>query len=205
MKIFLSLIFIIFSFNASSMEEEDIDKLKNQILECYDENISFAHDSFDGKILKFKILVNEDKTIKELTTEEENPYFLEFLNKVFEKPVCNNLILTDNGYEIWNEINFSFDFSWQKIGNYKCSGYGEFQITNENDFILMTDFSTGDSEMGIIINWGASRCENSASIFSPNGGTEYTFMNNVENFTINELFERFLSSETNNLSGFHHL
>lgn len=219
MKILLSLIFVIFSFNASSMEDEDIDKLKNQIFECYDENKSFANDSFDGKILKFKILVNEDKTIKELTTEEENPYFLEFLNKVFEKPDCNNLILTDNGYEIWNEINFSFDFSWQfddfyqhneqksfnsineviqTIGEFKCERFGKFEILEKDKFITKMNFSTGDSKIDLVINWGAARCEDSASIFSSNGGTEYTFITNIEDFSLSELYEEFITTSLYN-------
>ena len=191
------------------MDVEDIDKLKNQIAECYEKNKSFAHDSFNGEILKFQILVNEDKTIKELTTDVENPFFSKFLNKVFENPECNNLILPDDDYEVWEAINFSFDFSWQfedwyeynekksfnsineviqTIGEFKCEGFGKFEILEKDKLITKMNFSTGDSKIDLVINWGAAQCEENASIFSSIDGTEHTFITNIEDFNYEKLY-----------------
>ena len=111
MKKFLSLFFLIISFNAFSITDEDVDKLKLQINNCYLDNVSNASISFYDKFFKFKILVNEDKSIKELIYDGENKEFLDFLNETFESSECRVLTLPNGFYEEWKEINFSFDFS----------------------------------------------------------------------------------------------
>ena len=122
MRYIYLLVLILFSFDSYSITDEDLDKLKLQIDECYLDNVSNTSISLDDmksdnydKFFTFKILVNEDKSIKELIYDGRNKEFSDFLNETFDSPECNELTLPDGFYEEWKEINFSFDFSSQLI------------------------------------------------------------------------------------------
>jgi hypothetical protein len=67
-----------------------------------------------------QIFVNPDRTVKEAIIKNTSkmsidPYFRtagEAALRAFNHPNCSTLMLPEDKYDEWNEINFTFDFSW---------------------------------------------------------------------------------------------
>ena len=64
--------------------------------------------------------VNEDRTVKNVKIADENRMLYdksfrtaaETARRAILNPDCSPLLLPENKYEEWKEINFVFDFGW---------------------------------------------------------------------------------------------
>lgn len=100
-----------------TMTISEIDLLRQQLHSCLSLNVGVA-DLRDIKPTIY-IQVNPDRTVKNarvLQNEKLNdPSFrtaAEAAMRAVNNPNCSPLLLPPNKYDLWKEINFTFDFSW---------------------------------------------------------------------------------------------
>ena len=102
---------------AATMEISEIDLLRQQLHSCLNLNVGVA----DLKEIKPVIFieVNPDRTVKsaKVVNQERlnDPSFrtaAEAAMRAVNNPDCSPLLLPEDKYDLWKEINFTFDFSW---------------------------------------------------------------------------------------------
>ena len=102
---------------AATMTISEIDLLRQQLHSCLNLNVGVANLK-DIKPVIF-IEVNPDRTVKsaKVVNQERliDPSFrtaAEAAMRAVNNPDCSPLLLPEDKYELWKEINFTFDFSW---------------------------------------------------------------------------------------------
>lgn len=102
---------------SASMTISELDLLKQQLHGCLNLNVGVE----DLKNIKpvIYIEVNPDRTVKnaKVVNKERlnDPSFrtaAEAAMRAVNNPECSPLMLPKDKYELWKEINFTFDFSW---------------------------------------------------------------------------------------------
>ena len=102
---------------AATMKISEIDLLRQQLHSCLNLNVGVA----DLKEIKPVIFieVNPDRTVKsaKVVNQERlnDPSFrtaAEAAMRAVNNPDCSPLLLPEDKYDLWKEINFTFDFSW---------------------------------------------------------------------------------------------
>ena len=102
---------------SATMTISEIDLLRQQLHSCLNLNVGVAN------LKKIKpviyIEVNPDRTVKnaKVVNKEKlnNPSFrtaAEAAMRAVNNPDCSPLMLPKDKYDLWKEINFTFDFSW---------------------------------------------------------------------------------------------
>ena len=102
---------------AATMTISEIDLLRQQLHSCLNLNVGVANLK-DIKPVIF-IEVNPDRTVKsaKVVNQERliDPSFrtaAEAAMRAVNNPDCSPLLLPEDKYDLWKEINFTFDFSW---------------------------------------------------------------------------------------------
>ena len=102
---------------AATMTISEIDLLRQQLHSCLNLNVGVANLK-DIKPVIF-IEVNPDRTVKsaKVVNQEKliDPSFrtaAEAAMRAVNNPDCSPLLLPEDKYDLWKEINFTFDFSW---------------------------------------------------------------------------------------------
>ena len=102
---------------AATMTISEIDLLRQQLHSCLNLNVGVANLK-EIKPVVF-IEVNPDRTVKSaLVVNKEklnDPSFrtaAEAAMRAVNNPDCSPLLLPEDKYDQWKEINFTFDFSW---------------------------------------------------------------------------------------------
>ena len=102
---------------SATMTISEIDLLRQQLHSCLNLNIGVANLK-DIKPVIF-IEVNPDRTVKsaKVVNQERlnDPSFrtaAEAAMRAVNNPDCSPLLLPEDKYDLWKEINFTFDFSW---------------------------------------------------------------------------------------------
>jgi len=103
---------------GTEMTISEVDMLIQQIISC----TILPLGSVDIRNLQPKLIiaVNEDRTVKDVKIVDENRMLYdksfrtaaETARRAILNPDCSPLLLPDNKYEEWKEINFRFDFGW---------------------------------------------------------------------------------------------
>ena len=100
-----------------SMTISEIDLLKQQLHGCLNLNVGVANLKEIKPVIYIE--VNPDRTVKnaKVVNQERliDPSFrtaAEAAMRAVNNPECSPLLLPQDKYEKWKEINFTFDFSW---------------------------------------------------------------------------------------------
>ena len=100
------------------MTISEVDLVTQQLIDCY--TVPAGAKELEKIKIQVKILVNPDRTIKDAVIKNTDKmltdsYFRtagEAALRAFNHPNCQILMLPEDKYEEWKEINFIFDFSW---------------------------------------------------------------------------------------------
>ena len=103
---------------GEKMTISELEMLKQQLYSCY--TVPAGAKEFQDMKVQVKIIVNPDRTVKEAIIKNtarmtSDPFFRtagEAALRAFNHPNCSILMLPEDKYDEWNEINFTFDFSW---------------------------------------------------------------------------------------------
>ena len=103
---------------GEKMTISELEMLKQQLYSCY--TVPAGAKEFQDIKVQVKIIVNPDRTVKEAIIKNtakmtSDPFFRtagEAALRAFNHPNCSVLMLPEDKYDEWNEINFTFDFSW---------------------------------------------------------------------------------------------
>ena len=103
---------------GEKMTISELELLKQQLYSCY--TVPAGSKGFEDMKVQVQIFVNPDRTVKEAIIKNTSkmsidPYFRtagEAALRAFNHPNCSTLMLPEDKYDEWNEINFTFDFSW---------------------------------------------------------------------------------------------
>ena len=103
---------------GEKMTISELELLKQQLYSCY--TVPAALKGFEDMKVQVQIFINPDRTVKEAIIKNTSkmstdPYFRtagEAALRAFNHPKCSTLMLPEDKYDEWNEINFTFDFSW---------------------------------------------------------------------------------------------
>ena len=103
---------------GEKMTISELEMLKQQLYSCY--TVPAGAKEFQDMKVQVKIIVNPDRTVKEATIKNtakmtSDPFFRtagEAALRAFNHPNCSVLMLPEDKYDEWNEINFTFDFGW---------------------------------------------------------------------------------------------
>ncbi len=103
---------------GEKMTISEVDMLTQQLISCY--TVPAGAKELEKIKIQVKILVNPDRTIKDANVKniakmQSDPYYRtagEAALRAFKHPNCSVLMLPEGKYEMWKEINFTFDFSW---------------------------------------------------------------------------------------------
>ena len=103
---------------GEKMTISELEMLKQQLYSCY--TVPAGAKEFQDMKVQVKIIVNPDRTVKEAIIKNtakmtSDPFFRtagEAALRAFNHPNCSVLMLPEDKYDEWNEINFTFDFSW---------------------------------------------------------------------------------------------
>ena len=103
---------------GEKMTISELELLKQQLYSCY--TVPAGSKGFEDMKVQVQIFVNPDRTVKEAIIKNTSkmstdPYFRtagEAALRAFNHPKCSTLMLPEDKYDEWNEINFTFDFSW---------------------------------------------------------------------------------------------
>ena len=103
---------------GEKMTISELEMLKQQLYSCY--TVPAGAKEFQDMKVQVKIIVNPDRTVKEAIIKNtakmtSDPFFRtagEAALRAFNHPNCSVLMLPEDKYDKWNEINFTFDFSW---------------------------------------------------------------------------------------------
>ena len=103
------------------MTISEVEMLRQQLYSCY--TVPAGVKEFQDMKVQVKIIVNPDRTVKEAIIKNtakmtSDPFFKiagEAALRTFNHPNCSVLMLPEDKYDEWNEINFTFDFSWMFV------------------------------------------------------------------------------------------
>ena len=103
---------------GEKMTISELEMLKQQLYSCY--TVPAGAKEFQDMKVQVKIIVNPDRTVKEAIVKNtakmtSDPFFRtagEAALRAFNHPNCSVLMLPEDKYDEWNEINFTFDFGW---------------------------------------------------------------------------------------------
>ena len=102
---------------AATMTISEIDLLRQQLHSCLNLNVGVANLKEIKPIIFIE--VNPDRTVKsaKVVNQERliDPSFrtaAEAAMRAVNNPDCSPLLLPEDKYDLWKEINFTFDFSW---------------------------------------------------------------------------------------------
>ena len=102
---------------SPTMTISEIDLLKQQLHGCLNLNVGVANLKEIKPVIYIE--VNPDRTVKnaKVVNQERliDPSFrtaAEAAMRAVNNPECSPLLLPQDKYETWKEINFTFDFSW---------------------------------------------------------------------------------------------
>ena len=102
---------------AATMTISEIDLLRQQLHSCLNLNVGVANLKEIKPVIFIE--VNPDRTVKSaLVVNKEklnDPSFrtaAEAAMRAVNNPDCSPLLLPEDKYDQWKEINFTFDFSW---------------------------------------------------------------------------------------------
>ena len=102
---------------AATMTISEIDLLRQQLHSCLNLNVGVANFKEIKPVIFIE--VNPDRTVKSaLVVNKEklnDPSFrtaAEAAMRAVNNPDCSPLLLPEDKYDQWKEINFTFDFSW---------------------------------------------------------------------------------------------
>ena len=102
---------------AATMTISEIDLLRQQLHSCLNLNVGVANLKEIKPVIFIE--VNPDRTVKsaKVVNQEQlsDPSFrtaAEAAMRAVNNPDCSPLLLPEDKYELWKEINFTFDFSW---------------------------------------------------------------------------------------------
>ena len=103
---------------GEKMTISELELLKQQLYSCY--TVPAGSRGFEDMKVQVQIFVNPDRTVKEAIIKNTSkmstdPYFRtagEAALRAFNHPDCSTLMLPEDKYDEWNEINFTFDFGW---------------------------------------------------------------------------------------------
>ncbi|MDA1283960.1 MAG: hypothetical protein O3C61_03455 [Proteobacteria bacterium] len=103
---------------GEKMTISELELLKQQLYSCY--TVPAGSKGFEDMKVQVQIFVNPDRTVKEAIIKNTSkmttdPYFRtagEAALRAFNHPNCSTLMLPEDKYDEWNEINFTFDFGW---------------------------------------------------------------------------------------------
>ena len=102
---------------SPTMTISEIDLLKQQLHGCLNLNVGVANLKEIKPVIYIE--VNPDRTVKnaKVVNQERliDPSFrtaAEAAMRAVNNPDCSPLLLPQDKYEKWKEINFTFDFSW---------------------------------------------------------------------------------------------
>ena len=103
---------------GEKMTISELELLKQQLYSCY--TVPAGSKGFEDMKVQVQIFVNPDRTVKEAIIKNTSkmstdPYFRtagEAALRAFNHPNCSTLMLPEDKYDEWSEINFTFDFGW---------------------------------------------------------------------------------------------
>ncbi len=102
---------------AASMTISEVELLKQQLYSCL--TIPAGSKYLQDMVVILNIKVNPDRTVSKATIKDKSkmndPYFrtaAESAIRAVNHPNCSPLLLPEDKYDEWKEINFTFDFSW---------------------------------------------------------------------------------------------
>ena len=102
---------------AATMTISEIDLLRQQLHSCLNLNVGVANLKEIKPVIFIE--VNPDRTVKsaKVVNQERliDPSFrtaAEAAMRAVNNPDCSPLLLPEDKYDLWKEINFTFDFSW---------------------------------------------------------------------------------------------
>ena len=102
---------------ADTMTISEIDLLRQQLHSCLNLNVGVANLKEIKPVIFIE--VNPDRTVKsaKVVNQEQlsDPSFrtaAEAAMRAVNNPDCSPLLLPEDKYDLWKEINFTFDFSW---------------------------------------------------------------------------------------------
>ena len=102
---------------AATMTISEIDLLRQQLHSCLNLNVGVANLKEIKPVIFIE--VNPDRTVKsaKVVNQEKliDPSFrtaAEAAMRAVNNPDCSPLLLPEDKYDLWKEINFTFDFSW---------------------------------------------------------------------------------------------
>ena len=102
---------------AATMTISEIDLLRQQLHSCLNLNVGVANLKEIKPVIYIE--VNPDRTVKsaKVVNKEKlnDPSFrtaAEAAMRAVNNPDCSPLMLPQDKYDLWKEINFTFDFSW---------------------------------------------------------------------------------------------
>ena len=103
---------------GEKMTISELEMLKQQLYSCY--TVPAGAKEFQDMKVQVKIIVNPDRTVKEAIVKNtakmtSDPFFRtagEAALRAFNHPNCSVLMLPEDKYDEWKDINFTFDFSW---------------------------------------------------------------------------------------------
>ena len=102
---------------AATMTISEIDLLRQQLHSCLNLNVGVANLKEIKPVIFIE--VNPDRTVKSAKVVNQvrlsDPSFrtaAEAAMRAVNNPDCSPLLLPEDKYDLWKEINFTFDFSW---------------------------------------------------------------------------------------------
>ena len=102
---------------SATMTISEIDLLRQQLHSCLNLNVGVANLKEIKPVIFIE--VNPDRTVKsaKVVNQERlnDPSFrtaAEAAMRAVNNPDCSPLLLPEDKYDLWKEINFTFDFSW---------------------------------------------------------------------------------------------
>ena len=102
---------------SATMTISEIDLLRQQLHSCLNLNVGVANLKEIKPVIYIE--VNPDRTVKsaKVVNKEKlnNPSFrtaAEAAMRAVNNPDCSPLMLPQDKYDLWKEINFTFDFGW---------------------------------------------------------------------------------------------
>ena len=102
---------------AATMTISEIDLLRQQLHSCLNLNVGIANLKEIKPVIYIE--VNPDRTVKsaKVVNKEKlnDPSFrtaAEAAMRAVNNPDCSPLMLPPDKYDLWKEINFTFDFGW---------------------------------------------------------------------------------------------
>ena len=102
---------------STTMTISEIDLLRQQLHSCLNLNVGVANLKEIKPVIFIE--VNPDRTVKsaKVVNQERlnDPSFrtaAEAAMRAVNNPDCSPLLLPEDKYDLWKEINFTFDFSW---------------------------------------------------------------------------------------------